>query len=188
MLAFDDGAIARVLIAATRLPRDADRIALLRKFCYIAERRPRAIAGSPDAERMRRYRANLRRGGRVRPAPGHPPDRRLPRPKGPSPARWRGGRPRRDRAGRRRCAPLRLTSRTLRQDFSHDDTKEGLSIRVASTGSHQSLHHSFVGPVKSSFVERIGQIPKLLGQTEALFECQTTSAPLPNAADSVRYR
>jgi hypothetical protein len=32
VLAFDDGAIARLLIGATRLPRDADRVALLERF------------------------------------------------------------------------------------------------------------------------------------------------------------
>jgi len=69
VLAFDDGAIARILIGATRFERDADRTALLRKFCYIAERRPWARAPSPDAERMRRYRGRLRREIAIVPVP-----------------------------------------------------------------------------------------------------------------------
>jgi hypothetical protein len=93
MLALDDGAIARILIGATRFERDADRTALLRKFAYVAERRPPDRAGqlrqmaqssgglaagpngpprrpiSPDAERMRRYRARLRRGVAYVPLP-----------------------------------------------------------------------------------------------------------------------
>ena len=89
MLALDDGAIARILIGATRFERDADRTALLRKFAYVAERRPPQLAQmsqsvgratgnkfpvrdrprSPDAERMRRYRANLRRGVAYVPLP-----------------------------------------------------------------------------------------------------------------------
>jgi len=93
--AFDDGAIARILIGATRFERDADRTALLRKFAYVAEKRPPPIARSgvdqlsqmaqssggratdvsvrrprsPDAERMRRYRARLRRGVAYVPLP-----------------------------------------------------------------------------------------------------------------------
>jgi len=46
MLALDDGAIARILIGATRFERDADRTALLRKFAYLAEKRPPPIARS----------------------------------------------------------------------------------------------------------------------------------------------
>jgi hypothetical protein len=87
VLALDDGAIARVLIAATRLPRDADRTALLRKFAYVAERRPPAIARralerkpenrtistgtrrSAAAEKQRRYRERLRRGVAYVPLP-----------------------------------------------------------------------------------------------------------------------
>jgi len=74
VLALADAALARVLIAATRLPRDADRIALLEDFARRAEatgpdwpveNRPR----SPDAERMRRYRARLRRGVAYVPLP-----------------------------------------------------------------------------------------------------------------------
>jgi MoxR-like ATPase len=74
MLAFDDGAIARILIGATRFERDDQRTALLRRFVYAAERRPpEHVSGadksapenrprSPDArERMRRYRERLRR-------------------------------------------------------------------------------------------------------------------------------
>jgi len=84
MLALDDGAIARILIGATRFERDADRTALLRKFAYVAERRPPQLAQmaqssgggaggprprSPDAERMRRYRERLRRGVAYVPLP-----------------------------------------------------------------------------------------------------------------------
>jgi len=77
VLALDDGALAIVLIAATRLPRDADRIALLERFAAAADppwrrttnvapgRRPR----SPAAEKQRRYRANLRRGVAYVPLP-----------------------------------------------------------------------------------------------------------------------
>jgi hypothetical protein len=42
LIALTDEAIARLFIAATRLTEDADRTALLRKFAYVAERRPRA--------------------------------------------------------------------------------------------------------------------------------------------------
>ena len=86
MLQFDDGALARILIGATRFERDADRTALLRKFAYLAERRPREVElghlahlktgvsaasrdavrrrprRSPAAEKQRRYRERLRRG------------------------------------------------------------------------------------------------------------------------------
>jgi hypothetical protein len=87
VLALDDGAIARVLIAATRLARGADRVRLLEEFARRAEqvgkiphpprsglpgagnsaveRRPR----SSDAERMRRYRERLRRGVAYVPLP-----------------------------------------------------------------------------------------------------------------------
>ena len=74
MLALDDGALAIVLIAATRLPRDADRIALLERFAAAADppgrrttnvapgRRPRQPARSPAAAKQARYRDRLRRG------------------------------------------------------------------------------------------------------------------------------
>jgi hypothetical protein len=93
MLALDDGALAIVLIAATRLVDESDRVALLERFAATADpprrsadqlrkiphlsgggratgtnapvRRPR----SPDAERMRRYRARLRRGVAYVPLP-----------------------------------------------------------------------------------------------------------------------
>ena len=71
--AFDDGAIARILIGATRFERDADRTALLRKFAYVAEKRPPPITPrrrrSPAAEKQARYRANLRRGVAYVPLP-----------------------------------------------------------------------------------------------------------------------
>ena len=81
MLALDDGAIARILIGATRFGRDEERTALLRKFAYIAERIPPAYHGgvsaasndapgrSPDAERMRKYRSRLRREIAIVPVP-----------------------------------------------------------------------------------------------------------------------
>jgi hypothetical protein len=85
MLALDDGALAIVLIAASRLPADADRVALLERFAATADPpRPRAdqlvqmnqSSGgraprprSPDAERMRRYRARLRREIAIVPTP-----------------------------------------------------------------------------------------------------------------------
>jgi hypothetical protein len=88
MLALDDGALARILIGASRFEDAADRTALLRKFAYVAERRPPQLAQmgqssggraggpngpprprSPDAERMRRYRARLRRGVAYVPLP-----------------------------------------------------------------------------------------------------------------------
>jgi hypothetical protein len=71
VLAFDDAALARVLIGATRFERDAERTALLRKFADAAERRqpPRSGALSPAAEKQRRYRANLRRGVAYVPLP-----------------------------------------------------------------------------------------------------------------------
>jgi hypothetical protein len=97
VLAFDDAAIARIMIAASRFERDAERTALLRKFAYIAERRPPpAIGGvstssndtpprlgdrsktvssseeltrSPAAEKQRRYRERLRSGVEYVPLP-----------------------------------------------------------------------------------------------------------------------
>jgi hypothetical protein len=85
VLALDDGAIARVLIGATRFAADADRVRLLEDFARRAEevprsglsgapsrapgRRPRAARRSPAAEKQRRYRANLRRGVAYVPLP-----------------------------------------------------------------------------------------------------------------------
>ena len=81
MLALDDGAIARILIGATRLPADADRVRLLERFAERADppgrrttnvtpgRRPRAARRSPAAEKQARYRANLRRGVAYVPLP-----------------------------------------------------------------------------------------------------------------------
>jgi hypothetical protein len=84
MLALDDGALARILIGATRFERDADRIALLEDFARRAEeprsglsgdpnglpgRRLRAARRSPAAEKQARYRANLRRGVAYVPLP-----------------------------------------------------------------------------------------------------------------------
>ena len=86
MLALDDGAISRLLIAATRLPADADRVRLLEHFARRAEdvcrsgfsgtspieasgRRPRAARRSAAAEKQSRYRANLRRGVAYVPLP-----------------------------------------------------------------------------------------------------------------------
>jgi hypothetical protein len=88
VLALDDGAIAIVLIAATRLTRDVDRVRLLEDFARRAEdlprsglsgapnrapgRRPRAGRRSPAAEKQARYRANLRRGVAYVPLPVTP--------------------------------------------------------------------------------------------------------------------
>jgi hypothetical protein len=85
VLALADGAIARLLIAATRLPRDADRIALLEAFARRAEavprsglsgapnrapgRRPRDGRRSPAAVKQARYRERLRRGVAYVPLP-----------------------------------------------------------------------------------------------------------------------
>ena len=81
MLALDDGAIARILIGATRHERDSERCALLRRFAYLAERRPpsyqRAPNGAPEnrprspgvREHMRRYRARLKHGIAIVPVP-----------------------------------------------------------------------------------------------------------------------
>jgi hypothetical protein len=98
VLALDDGALAIVLIAATRLARGEDRAALLEKFAATADpprrradqlghlahlprsglsgapnrapgRRPRASRRSPAAEKQARYRANLRRGVAYVPLP-----------------------------------------------------------------------------------------------------------------------
>ena len=89
MLAFDDGAIARILIGATRFERDEQRTALLEDFARRAEDVPRsgfsgtspieapgrrlsAARRSPAAEKQRRYRANLRRGIAYVPLPVTP--------------------------------------------------------------------------------------------------------------------
>jgi hypothetical protein len=81
VLQFDDGAIARILIAASRFERDADRTALLERFAYLAERRPperpennfppagHRLPRSPVAAHMRRYRARLKRGVAIVPVP-----------------------------------------------------------------------------------------------------------------------
>jgi len=69
VLALDDGALAIVLIAATRLPRGEDRAALLRTFAAAAEKRPRAARRSPAAEKQRRYRARLKCGEATFPVP-----------------------------------------------------------------------------------------------------------------------
>jgi hypothetical protein len=85
MLAFDDAAIARIIIAASRFERDAERTALLEDFARRAEvvprsglsgapnrapgKRPRSPAGSRAAEKQARYRANLRRGVAYVPLP-----------------------------------------------------------------------------------------------------------------------
>jgi hypothetical protein len=48
VLALDDAALARILIAATRLPADADRVRLLKKFAATADpprRRTRRRSG-----------------------------------------------------------------------------------------------------------------------------------------------
>ena len=82
MLAFDDGAIARVLIAATRFERDADRVALLERFAEradppgrrttnVAPGRPRGVAIARRGETSALPRAPPG-AGRVRPTPGHP--------------------------------------------------------------------------------------------------------------------
>ena len=76
VLALTDSGIARLIIAASKFERDADRVALLEKFAATsdpprrrADNVPRSgLSGvtkvtpekrrrSPDAERMRRYRA-----------------------------------------------------------------------------------------------------------------------------------
>jgi hypothetical protein len=81
MLALDDGALAIVLIAATRFERDADRVRLLERFAERADpsgrrttniapgRRPRAGRRSPAAEKQRRYRERLRREVALIPVP-----------------------------------------------------------------------------------------------------------------------
>jgi hypothetical protein len=91
MLAFDDGAIARILIAATRLARDTDRVRLLKDFAATADPPPQrahqrpvsGLSGAPNrapgrrraarrssaAAKQRRYRANLRRGVAYVPLP-----------------------------------------------------------------------------------------------------------------------
>ena len=84
MLALADGALAQLLIAATRLPADADRVRLLEDFARRAEdvpsglsgapnrapgRRPRAGRRSPAAAKQARYRERLRRGVAYVPLP-----------------------------------------------------------------------------------------------------------------------
>ena len=84
MLALADGAIARLLIAATRLPADADRVQLLEDFARRAEggqsglssapsrapgRRSRAARRSPAAAKQARYRARLKCGEATFPVP-----------------------------------------------------------------------------------------------------------------------
>ena len=99
MLALDDGAIARILIGATRFERDADRTALLERFAATADpprpradqlsqmaqsprsglsgaspieapgRRPRAARRSLAAAKQARYRERLRRGVAYVPLP-----------------------------------------------------------------------------------------------------------------------
>jgi len=69
VIALGDAGLARLLIAATRLPADADRVALLERFAATADppRRPRAR--SPAAEKQARYRERLRRGVAYAPLP-----------------------------------------------------------------------------------------------------------------------
>jgi len=82
VLALDDGAIARVLIGATRFAADADRVRLLRDFARRAEdvsglsgapnrapRGPRAARYSPAAAKQARYRERLRREVALIPVP-----------------------------------------------------------------------------------------------------------------------
>jgi hypothetical protein len=81
VLALDDGALAIVLIAATRLAADVDRVRLLERFAERADppgrrttnvapgRRPRPPARSPAAEKQARYRERLRRGVAYVPLP-----------------------------------------------------------------------------------------------------------------------
>jgi len=88
VLAFTDGAIAQLLIAAARFERDADRVRLLEDFARRAEdvprsglsgapnrapgRRPRAARRSPAAAKQARYRERLRRGVAYVPLPVTP--------------------------------------------------------------------------------------------------------------------
>jgi hypothetical protein len=81
----DDAALARLLIAATRLAKDADRVRLLEDFARRAEdlprsglsgapnrapgRRPRAVRRSPAALKQARYRERLRSGVEYVPLP-----------------------------------------------------------------------------------------------------------------------
>jgi hypothetical protein len=84
VLAFDDAAIARIMIAASRFERDSERTALLRKFAYVAERIPPSRSGgsgdpngtperrqprSPAAAKQARYRERLRSGVAYVPLP-----------------------------------------------------------------------------------------------------------------------
>lgn len=77
MLAFDGGAIARLLIGATRLPRDADRLALLERFAAAADppRRPPEKRGNKtpfSATRIAAARSRLDRDNKnpISPAAG----------------------------------------------------------------------------------------------------------------------
>jgi hypothetical protein len=68
MLALDDGALAVIVIAASRLADESDRVALLERFAATADPpRPRASARptSPAAIKMRRHRERDRRGEAV---------------------------------------------------------------------------------------------------------------------------
>jgi hypothetical protein len=91
MLALDDGAIARILIGASRFERDVDRVRLLERFAAAASERPgadqlsqlrsglsgeanasprrRPPARSPAAKKQARYRERLRRGVAYVPLP-----------------------------------------------------------------------------------------------------------------------
>jgi hypothetical protein len=62
VLALDDGAIARVLIAATRLAADAGRIALLERFAATADPPGRRTTNVAFWEATARARALARRG------------------------------------------------------------------------------------------------------------------------------
>jgi hypothetical protein len=101
MLALDDAALVRIMIAAGKYPLAADRLWFLEKFADAADpprprtdqlirtdqsprsglsgtpnrapgRRPRAARRSPAAEKQARYRANLRRGVAYVPLPVTP--------------------------------------------------------------------------------------------------------------------
>jgi hypothetical protein len=66
VLAFTDEGIARLLIAASKFPRDADRLALLRDFARVAADPPRRRAWrSPAAIKQQRYRARDRSGVKI---------------------------------------------------------------------------------------------------------------------------
>src|SRR5262245_33056017 len=81
MLALSDSGLAIVVAAASKLPRGADRVALLERFAAVVDPHPnngpvsRPLLGrrsrrrSPAAEKQARYRANLRRGVAYVPLP-----------------------------------------------------------------------------------------------------------------------